>query len=95
MIAAAAVADEAPATAMPAEPEDAAEAIRRARAESGRAVAEAGLTNDPLRYASGGIAAALGVHGVRRISDTAGTKPVDHARHRVGARGPRSAHARI
>lgn len=62
----------------------AAEAIRRAQAELERAVAKAGLANDPLRYAFGGIAAALGAFGVgieamRRPADPAAVERLERA----------------
>lgn len=63
---------------------EAAEAIRRAQAELERAVAKAGLANDPLRYAFGGIAAALGAFGVgiaaaRRPPDPAAVERLERA----------------
>lgn len=69
---------------VPADSEDAAEAIRRAQAELERAVAKAGLANDPLRYAFGGIAAALGAFGagiavVRRPLDPAAVERLERA----------------
>lgn len=61
-----------------------ADAIRRAKGELERAVAKAGLANDPLRYALGGIAAALdafqaGIEAVHRPIDPAALKRLEVA----------------